>query len=61
KLFYAKFCCFQSSEFARFLRLVFNSAIVTNGLGYEQLRGLARTFASTLQVENSAGIFRISL
>jgi hypothetical protein len=32
-----------------------------NGLGYEQLRGLSQTFASTRQAENSAGIFRISL
>jgi len=30
------------------------------GLGYEQLRGLARTFASTRQAENSGGIFRTS-
>ena len=34
KLFCAKFSCFQSSEFARLLRLVFNSAIATNGFGY---------------------------
>ena len=30
------------------------------GLGYGQLRMLARTIASTQQAENSAGIFRIS-
>jgi len=35
--------------------------ITPNGLGYEHLCGLARTFASTRQAENSAGIFRISL
>jgi len=35
--------------------------LAANGLGYEQLRGLARTFASTRQAENSAEIFRISL
>ena len=34
--------------------------LAANGLGYEQLRGLARTFASTRQAENSTGIFRIS-
>jgi len=36
-------------------------SIATNGLGYEQLRGLTRTFASTRQAENSAGIFRMSV
>jgi len=34
---------------------------MANGLGYEQLRGLARNLASTQQAENSAGILRISL
>jgi hypothetical protein len=45
----------QKLMFSTFFR------IMHNGLGYEQLRGLARTFASTRQAENSAGIFRISL
>jgi len=36
--FCAKFRCFQSSEFAQFSHLVFNSAIVTNGFGYDTLR-----------------------
>ena len=40
---------------------MFSFKINHNGLGYGQLRGLARTFASTRQAENSAGIFRISL
>ena len=35
-LFCAQFRFFQSSEFARFSLLVFNSAIVTNGLVYEK-------------------------
>ena len=36
--FCAKFRCFQSSEFAQFSHLVFNSAIVTNVFGYDTLR-----------------------
>jgi len=35
--------------------------LVANGLGYEQLRGLARTFASTRQAGNFPGILKISL
>jgi len=36
-------------------------AMLHNGLGYGQLHGLALTFASTRQAENSVGIFRLSL
>ncbi|MGB3466051.1 MAG: hypothetical protein WBA74_12305 [Cyclobacteriaceae bacterium] len=35
--------------------------VAYNGHGYEQLRDLALSFASTRQAENSCGIFRISL
>jgi len=59
KLFCAKFRCFQSSEFARLLRLVFNSAIATNGFGYELLRVLALNLASTHQTENPRGFSEV--
>ena len=32
--------------------------MTANGLGYEQLRGLALNFVITQQAENSEGIFR---
>jgi hypothetical protein len=35
------------------------SFIVANGIGYEQLRGLARNFESTYQTENSCGFSEV--
>ena len=37
----------------------FGFYIIANGLGYEQLRGLAINFASTHQVGNFAGISKV--
>ncbi len=34
--------------------------LVANGLGYDQLRGLARNFTSTHQTENPRGFSEVS-